>query len=126
MTSLSVEPIDGETEKYGLSVSSLQSNIEIVETEITGTSKKVTSYTGFSDVPEEQDGNFLALGFEATEGSTITTQVVNGTKGEVTVTDGFCVYRITDNQTQKIRVTATKGGDKVVKEYGLSGLTLES
>lgn len=125
MTSLSVEAIDGETECYGEKVSTLQSGIDVTDTEITGTLKHKTGYKTFSSDPEEQDGNFLALSFTAADGVSIQTELVNGTKGPVDVTDGYCVYRITDNETQMITVTAFKGKSVEKREYHLNGLTCE-
>ena len=71
-----------------------------------------------------QEGNFLALSLTANDGVTITTQLIGGTgKKPVTVTDGFCVYRITNKDSQKVKVTFTKGETVETKTYGLSGLT---
>lgn len=92
------------------------------EDEITGTSKHVSSYPGFSGSEEEQEGNFLALSLKANEGVTISTELLNGTHGAVEVTDGFCVYRITDKDQQSMKVTFETDGAKIVKTYGLSGL----
>lgn len=49
---------------------------------------------------------------------------MNGTSGNKKVTDGFCVYRITDKDSQMIRVSAKKGGKVLTKEYSLSQLVL--
>ena len=120
-----VEAPDGGTEMYGLQVSDLQSGIVIDDEggQISGTSKHVESYPLFSSHIEEQSGNFLALSLSASEGVTITTSVVNGTgKAPVTVSDGYCVYRITDKDTQSIKVTFTKGDTSVEKTYALTGL----
>lgn len=101
----------------------MQSNIEVGKTAITGTLNYVTDYTGFSGDASEQEGNFLALSLAAEDGVKITTEVVNGkSKKPVTVTDGFCVYRIADPATQSIKVTFTKGDTTETKSYTLSGL----
>lgn len=113
----------------GKSASDLQSDIEIGENSITGTLKHVTGYTGFSGVVEEQSGNYLALHAGATGGADrITVELVNGTVGHpVTIDDdGLVVLRITDKTTQKVRFVAYKGDETVVKEYTLSGLTLNA
>ena len=112
------------TQTYGLDVVNLQSDIVVEENEITGTLKYVSEFTGFSSKPEEQEGNFLALSLSANENVEITTQLINGTNEDpVTVSDGFCVYRISDKDTQSIKVTFTKGNTVETMTYGLSGLT---
>lgn len=102
-------------------------NVAVSGTEITGTLKYVTGYTGFSsDKPAEQEGNFLALNIRSEPSDAVTTvELVGGDKGPVTVKpDGKIVLRITNKASQKVKVTATK--DKTVKTitYGLTGLTL--
>lgn len=93
--------------------------------EITGTLKKVEGYTGFSSDPTEQSGHYLALTFTADAGVTIKTQIINGKKKEpITVTDGFCVYRLIDPKTQKISVIFSKDDVSETKTYGLAGLIL--
>ena len=115
------------TQVYEFEVDRLQSDITVNENEITGTLKHVTEFTGFNpNKPAEQEGNFLALSLTANDGVTITTQLEGGTgKKPVTVTDGFCVYRITNKDTQKVKVTFTKGDAEEIKVYGLSGLTCD-
>lgn len=49
---------------------------------------------------------------------------MNGISGNKKVTDGFCVYHITDKDSQMIRVSAKKGGKVLTKEYSLSQLIL--
>lgn len=114
----------------GKDVTDLQEDIEIDPDEgtIEGTLKHVTGYTGFSGTAAEQSGNYLALHCEALpEADSITVELIGGTVGHpVTLdADGLIVLRITDNETQKIRVTAWKDGASVVQTYDLSGLTLE-
>ena len=111
------------TKLYELEVSKLQSGIEVGKNTITGTLMYVTDYTGFSGDTSEQEGNFLALSLAAEDGVTITTELVNGKGlGPVTVTDGFCVYRITNPSTQIIKITFTKSDTIETKSYTLSGL----
>ena len=112
--------MDDGTAVYDKTAKDLQSNIVIGENEITGTLKHVTGYSAFD--ASEQDGNFLALSMTADEDVEIKTELVNGVHGEVTVDDGFCVYRITDKSQQSVKITFTKGKDIVTKIYSLTGL----
>ena len=123
MISLTVKPVDGGTNKYGKDISELQTGITIEGEEITGTLNHVTEFDEFSSDISEQEGNFLALEISTENGDTITTEVVNGTKGPVTVDDGFCIYRIDDKDTQKIKITVSKGDQSKVVQYSLIGLT---
>lgn len=100
----------------------MQSNIEIGEDSITGTLKWVENYTGFSDDPALQSGNYIALHasvpeFEDAEITvTVTDPVVLGD-------DGLAVLRIADKDTQTITVTATvEGYDDVTREFTLDEL----
>lgn len=108
----------------------LQEDIEIdpVEGTIEGTLHYVTGYTGWSGDVSEQSGNYLAIHSECVpEADKITVELVGGTVGHPVELgdDGICVYRITDKDTQKIRVVAWKDDASVVQEFDLSGLTLE-
>lgn len=99
----------------------------ISDTEITGTLKYVTGYTGFSGKTEEQSGNYIAIHCATIpDADSITVELVNGTVGHpITLdSDGIIIIRITNKDAQSIRVVATKGGDKITKSYGLSRLTL--
>lgn len=123
----------GETDAYGKTGNDLQTNVNVSRTAVTGTLKYVTGYTGFNGSElNEQEGNYLALDFSTdmdAEGATVKVELVNGTKGEVQLTypgDMFCVFRVTDKNTQNIRVTATKEGATSTRELDLSGLVLES
>ena len=118
--------IDNETSLLGKYVTDLQEDVEIAGGVITGTLHYVTEYTGFSGDPAEQEGNYLAVVCEASEGDTITAELIGGQHGPVTLDpDGILIARITDPATQKLRFTATGvDGTTETKEYSLSGLTL--
>ncbi len=106
----------------------LQSDINIDGSKITGILKYVTGYTGFSGNTDEQKGNYIALHAETDfSEDSITLELINGTVGHpVTLdADGLMIVRITNKDTQKIRIVATKGTRTRVKLYDLSGLTLE-
>ena len=118
-----MKAVSAETNLYDLTANELQSDITIKDNEISGILNYVSDYVGFnSSNKEEQNGNFLALSLSADEGITITTELVGGTKGPVTINDGFCVYRITDNKKQKVKVTFSKEEETETKIYGLTGL----
>ena len=119
--------IDNETSLLGKYVTDLQEDVEIAGGVITGTLHYVTEYTGFSGDPAEQEGNYLAVVCEASEGDTITAELIGGQHGPVTLDpDGILIARITDPAAQKLRFTATGvDGTTETKEYSLSGLTLE-
>lgn len=113
---------------FGKAVKDLQSYVSVSYRNIIyGNLKYVTGYTGFSDNPAEQSGNFLALKFntEPSEGVTTTVELVGGNKGPVTLdSDGVCVFRITDTYAQRIQVVSTNGVDTVTEVYSLSELYL--
>ena len=110
---------------YGLTANDLQSDLQIDDTSISGVLSYIPSYSGYSSVVEEQSGYYLALSFCANSGATITTELVNGTGEPKPVTDGFCVYRITDKDNQIIRISAKKKGClSVTNEYSLNRLIL--
>lgn len=125
MTGLSVDADDAETERYGKTVSDLQTDVVVNgNSTITGTLKHVTGYTGFSGDTELQSGNYLALAFDADDGAEIS--VTLGTRGPVDLTDDmFLVARITDT-SEVLTVTAVKSGHTEVKAYDLSRLVCET
>lgn len=92
---------------------------------ISGTLKYVADYSAAFPAGEDS-GNYMALKVDATEGATVTAEVVGGLHGPVTLdADGIFVAYITAT-TQKIKVVATKGAQTVTNEYALTDLTLES
>lgn len=94
--------------------------------DISGTLHYVEDYTEFSSLPAQQSGNYLALKVNAPEDSTITVEVVGGTKGPVTLDDDKnIVLLIADENTQSVRVTVKKGADTESRTYGLKNLMLE-
>lgn len=66
--------------------------------------------------------------FTADEGATVTVELINGTLGHpVTLDEDMnIVIRITDKDTQSVKVVATKGNASSTKTYALTGLTLQS
>ena len=119
--------ISGDEALFNKTVTDLQSDIEVGESAITGTLKYVTGYTGYSQTPELQEGNFLALHAESIPGATISVELIGGHSGPQNLdTDGICVARV-ESTSQKVRFTAMKAGKvTTVKEYALTDLTLNT
>lgn len=129
-----VAPMAGTETVYGKKVSELQDDVHInTNKKIDGTLHYVTEYTEFNSLEtEDQEGNFLALDFEDnwlgdTDPTTFTVELKGGKKGPVTLSDSdaFCVFRITDPQTQTIEVKSTDSNGSSTVTYSLKGLTLE-
>lgn len=129
-----VEPVAGTETKYGKKVSDLQDDVAInTNRKIDGTLHYVTGYTEFNSFePTEQEGNYLALDFSDnwlgdTDPTTFTVELKGGKKGPVTLTDGdaFCVFRVTNPNTQSIEVVSADSTGTTTVKYSLKGLTLE-
>lgn len=118
----------GETSLLGKTANDLQSNISISDNTVSGTVNYVTDYTEFyPDDPSQQEGNFLALKFEATNSNKITCELSEAASGKGPVQldeDGLFVARLTNN-SQTITVKAeSEGGKASTTVLKLSGLTL--
>lgn len=115
---------------FGKTVEDLQEGLTVSNTGISGTSKYVSDYTGFSGDVSMQSGNYIVIHCAVPDvnDATITVEVVNGVSGARTLDpDGLIVLRIADKDTQSIRVVASKTGcELVTKNLSLSGLTLET
>lgn len=124
-----MSPEDGEANLLGKTVKSLQENIVVGDSDITGTLKYVTGYTGFNGSdPSEQKGNYLALKVETdAEDPTATVELVGGTKGPVTLDDDMNIVLLIKNKdTQSVKVTVSSETGSATKTYRLSGLKLET
>lgn len=120
-----VEAEDPSSTLFGKLVSDLQDNIFVNDKWIGGTLKYVTGYTGYSGDPALQQGNYLALRFNATLDSVTTVEVIGGHSGPVTLDEDMnCVVRI-ENKSQKIKVVTTYGDQSVETIYDLRSLTLD-
>ena len=112
----------------GKELDDLQSGVAAGASDITGTLKYVTNYTGFSEDPTEQQGNYIALHIDTdVEGATIIAELIGDSRGPVTLdSDRTLIARI-KSKGQKIKVTASKEGYPTVeKTFTLAGLTLET
>lgn len=126
MISLAVEPDNGETEYYSKRASELQSNVTIRNRSISGTLHHVDGYSLFDG---DNAKHHLVLKLTADGGATIETKMTGGAtvmKNYVTVSDGYCVYSVTDKDSQKVYVKASKNGKSIENVYDLTGLDLES
>lgn len=124
MISLSVTPGDRETSYYTKTGSEIQSGVHIHDTSIFGTLNKLEDYKTFD---QDTAQHHLVLKFSAKNADKLETKMTGGSlvmKDYVTVDDGFCVYSVTEPETQKVYVKATKNGNSVEEIYDLSGLVL--
>ena len=102
----------------GKTVDDLQEDIAISDAGvISGTSKYVTDYTGFSGDVSEQSGNYLALhAASAVPGAVITAEVIGGSGRVVTLdSDGILIARLTENATG-VKFTASLPGSAYTTE----------
>ena len=122
-----VEAGDSERNYYDKPANELQEGIRISGNKISGTLKKVTGYKLFGDDNNMTESHNLVLKLSSDDAEKIETSMDGSTHmhGYVEVNDGYCVYRIENKDTQKIRVKVTKGDKFVEKVYDLSGLILE-
>lgn len=124
MISLSVEAGDGETSYYGHTANELQTGIVVTEDAIKGTLNNVPGVVNFEG---DNADHHLVLKLRADSAEKLETKMTGGNlvmKDYVTVTDGFCMYSVTDKDQQKIHVKATKGELSTEKTYSLSQLVL--
>lgn len=117
--------LSGDVNLLGKSVTDLQEDITVSETDITGTLKFVIGYIGFSGDVNLQSGNYIAIHAEADQGATISAEVVGGYSGPVVLdNDGILIARI-ESTSQSLKFVAMKAGKvTAVKTFSLAGLTL--
>lgn len=107
----------------------MQSDIVIVGTEIEGTLANITDANKWDAGTWSQDestGHYMFL--KATgipEGAVATVEVVNGVHGPTTLdSDKNIVLRITNTETQQIKLTVTANGQTATKTYTLTDVVL--
>jgi hypothetical protein len=102
--------IAADEDLLGKVVSDLQKDVVVGTDKITGTSKYVTGYTGWSGLPEEQEGNYLALHFGCGD-YVIGTSVTINVNGVNLDPDGLHIMRFSGKSAHpKIVVKAIKDG----------------
>lgn len=125
---------------FGKKVELLQSDVTIKNTgfsgalnTVCGTLNYVTGYTDFSPGnPVQQEGHYLAMRVDTEdENDVITVELLGGTDGHPWELDPDrnVVFRITNKDTQKIRVVVTHTNEDEsesveTKTYSLKGLEL--
>ena len=100
-----------DTDLLGKVVGDLQSNMAVdADGHVTGTSKYVTGYTGYSSKASEKKGNFVA--FHVAVGDLVIGTSVNIKCNNVSLDpDGLFVMRFVDGaKKQKAIITASKDG----------------
>lgn len=108
----------------------LQSGIEVTGSRVAGTLYYVSDFDQFS--PGDADlcqGHYVALKFEAPEGSTVTVQVFDNevarSAAQELDSDMNLICRVTDPVKTKLKVTVSMdGAEDLVKVYRLGGLKL--
>lgn len=87
--------IPASTDLLGKSVTDLQEDVIISGGVISGTSKYVTGYTGFSGDPALQSGNFIAFHAEQDGAASISVRKIGSENDPVTLDeDGIVVMRV--------------------------------
>ena len=107
---------------FGKTVDKLQENVFIKDGKVYGKLFYLTDYTQYSESPELQVGNFLALHATANNDEVIAVSMKNGFSEPRNLdSDGLVVFRIADKDTQTVKFT-NKG--KTV-EFDLTNLVCE-
>lgn len=120
---LAVMPEDPSYEALGKMVSALQDNIVIGDNLITGDLKFVEEYTGFNNAT----GNFLAVKFETLPSDAeleviVIGDAINNVEWSDS-TDRHVVVKVTNKDTEVVRVKITKSNSVAYRFFDLSGLT---
>ena len=110
-----VTPVtDSSIDLLGKDCDDLQEDIAVADGAVTGSLKYVTGYTGWSGNPAEQEGNYLALKFENSTADEIWVGLDPSTHPEKPMTkldpDGICIFRVTDNENQILKVDVITSG----------------
>ena len=128
LVGLNVEPLDSR-DCYGKDTDDLQADIVVTAipsdyiNHIYGTLKYVEEYTGYSDDPTEQEGNYLALHIESEDGAVTTVKYGDADAAELEA-DDMIVIRVTD-LTKTLKFVTTKGNVTHIYWFTLADLILE-
>ena len=123
---LDIQSEDSTTVVLGKQVSELQENVFVNDNSVQGILNYVTGYTQFSGVPEEQEGHYLALKFEASDGAVVKIQTIGGLNDARIATldaDMNAVIYVKSTK-EKLRVTCELNGDIITRTISFSGLKL--
>lgn len=121
---LDIDPEDPTGTILGKTVSDIQEGVIVNDDYVEGTLKYVSNWTGYSQDPAENSGNFVVLKFAAPDGATTTLK--NLSTGRVVTLDSDMVaaVRVTSKRMKIEVTTTTTGGDVVKKILSFAGLTL--
>lgn len=129
LTKLAVDfNISDSVDLFGKVASELQTGVSVTGNKISGTLHYIDDYSSAYG-PGEDSGNYLVSHFAVPgeTGVTFVAEVINGTSGPVTLdADGILISRITNKDTQSIKVIASKDSDSFETTYTLTGLKLDS
>ena len=113
-------------------MSDLQTGVSISNNSASGTLNYVSDYEGFSSDTELQSGNYIALHWSDPDASitSLKVGVVPSSIGAELVecindTDRNGVFRITNKNSQVIRLVQSDGENAHTQDISLTGLTLE-
>ena len=124
---LDVQAKDSTAVVLGKQVSELQENVFVNDNSVQGILNYVTGYTEFDPgTPELQEGHYLALQFEASEGAVVKVQTIGGVNDAriVTLDSDMDMVIYVKSTKEKIRVTVELNGDIITRTISFSGLKL--
>ena len=123
---LDIQAEDSSTVVLGKQVAELQENVYVNDNSVQGILNYVTGYTQFSGEPELQEGHYLALKFEASDGATVTIQTIGGVDDSrvVTLDQDMNAVLYVKSTKEKLRVNCTLNGDVITRTISFSGLKL--
>ena len=130
---VSLAPGSVDASVYGVTIGSLQEDMSVVDTAISGTLKYISDASVWNEsapwtAGTDDTGNYIAMKVTGIDTSIDDCEVeLTGSEDdpiEITTNNQIICYRITDKTTQKIKLTTTIDSDEYVKTYDLSGLTL--
>ena len=123
---LDVQAEDSTTVVLGKQVSELQENVYVNDNSVQGILNYVTGYTQYSDNPELQEGHYLALKFDASDGATVTIQTIGGVDDTriVTLDQDMNAVIYVKSTKEKLRVNCSLNGDIITRTFSFSGLKL--
>lgn len=114
----------GTNEVFGKQISELQDNIQYDGGKLTGKLKYVTNFANFSDKDYEKVGNFLVLRVTSNDlAAKINVELLGGTAPVCKEAEtGVFVMRVTNADSQSVRISAIDGRDSKTEIIALSGL----
>jgi hypothetical protein len=123
---LEVQAKDSSAVLLGKQVSELQEQVFVNDNSIQGILNYVTGYTQFSGDPAEQEGHYIALQFEASEGAVVKIQTIGGLNDSriVTLDSDMDAVIYVKSTKEKLRITCELNGDVLTKTLSFSGLKL--